>query len=116
MRFEITARGVYGRDGKPIPVGQTVEVKDGASTAWLANKARAAGGQQVAVTNPAVGGVQQATSGEGYAVANKGRGWFVVTKGGAEVTKSLRKEDVDGFDELSDEDKAAYVEAHKAEA
>lgn len=49
----------------------------------------------------------------GYAVTDKGRGWFVVTKGGQEVTKSLREDDVKDFDGMSEEDKAAFVELHK---
>ncbi len=52
---------------------------------------------------------------DGYAVAEKGKGWYVVTKDGAAVTKSLRKEDVEGFDVMSDEDKAAFVDLHKAD-
>lgn len=51
-----------------------------------------------------------------YTVEDKGRGWYVIMKDGEEATKSLRKDDVDGFDELSDADKAAFVEANKADA
>ncbi|MCF3934341.1 hypothetical protein L1787_13070 [Acuticoccus sp. M5D2P5] len=50
-----------------------------------------------------------------FTVIDKGRGWYVITADGKELTKSLRKEDVDGFDALSDEDKGAFVEAHKVE-
>lgn len=50
-----------------------------------------------------------------YAVSEKSAGWFVVTQDGKEVTKSLRKDAVSGFDALSDEDKAKFVEANKAE-
>lgn len=50
-----------------------------------------------------------------YAVLDKGRGWWAVTKDGEEVTKSLREDDVKGFDHLSDEDKAAFVDLHKPE-
>ena len=51
----------------------------------------------------------------GYAVVDKGRGWHVVTKDGEEVTKSLREDDVKGFADLSDDDKAAFVDLHKPE-
>lgn len=54
-------------------------------------------------------------AGSGYAIRDKGRGWFVVTHDGQDMTKSLREEDVSGFDEFSDADKAAFVEANKAE-
>ncbi|MCE7028469.1 hypothetical protein [Jiella avicenniae] len=50
-----------------------------------------------------------------YAVKDKGAGWYVITKDGAEVTKSLRKDAVEGFDAKTDEAKAAFVEANKAE-
>lgn len=49
----------------------------------------------------------------GYEVKNKGGGYYVVLKDGVEVTKSLRKDDVAGFDEMSEEDRAALVELHK---
>jgi len=49
----------------------------------------------------------------GYEVKSKGGGYYVVLKDGAEVTKSLRKDDVADFDKMSDEDKAALVELHK---
>ncbi|HEU5019680.1 MAG TPA: hypothetical protein VFT69_17115 [Pseudolabrys sp.] len=51
-----------------------------------------------------------------YVVTDKGRGWFAITQDGKEVTKSLREDDVKGFDEMSDTDKAAFVDLHKAEA
>jgi len=51
----------------------------------------------------------------GYAVKDKGAGWYVVTKDGAEVTKSLRKDAVEGFDAKSDEEKATFVDTNKAE-
>jgi len=51
----------------------------------------------------------------GYTVVDKSRGWFVVTKDGQEVTKSLREDDVKGFDAMSDDDKAAFVDLHKAD-
>ncbi|WP_417702349.1 hypothetical protein [Pseudophaeobacter sp.] len=50
-----------------------------------------------------------------FEVADKGRGWFVVKRGDLEVTKSLRKEDVEGFSELSEEDQAAFIDLHRAE-
>lgn len=50
-----------------------------------------------------------------YAVKDKGRGWFAITDGNTEVTKSLRADDVEGFDSMSDADKAAFVQAHKSE-
>lgn len=50
-----------------------------------------------------------------YAVHDKGRGWYVIMNGEAEATKSLRADDVEGFDAMSDEDRAAFVDLHKPE-
>lgn len=50
-----------------------------------------------------------------YSVKQTSPGWFAVFQGDVQVTKGLRKDDVSGFDEFSDADKAAFVEANKAE-
>lgn len=50
-----------------------------------------------------------------FSVADKGRGWFVITADGVEVTKSLRKDDVEGFDEFSEGEKAQFIKANKAD-
>lgn len=49
-----------------------------------------------------------------YEVKETSSGWFAVTQDGKPVTKSLRKEDVKDFDAMSDDDKAAFVDLHKA--
>lgn len=55
---------------------------------------------------------EQATA---YEVKATSPGWFAVFQSDEQVTKGLRKDDVSGFDEFSDADKAAFVEANKAE-
>lgn len=50
-----------------------------------------------------------------YEVKATSPGWFAVFQGDEQVTKGLRKDDASGFDEFSDDDKAAFVEANKAE-
>lgn len=112
MKYEVTEKGVYDAKGERVPVGTEIEVKGDDVPAYLKNKARPLGKAKAAVTNPAKGPVQQT---EGYAVVDKGRGWFVVTKDGEEVTKSLREDDVKGFDAMSDADKAAFVDLRKPE-
>lgn len=110
MKIEITAGGIYGAKGE-IPIGTVVEVKS-EPTGWAGRYRVVSGGDsegKTPVTNPA-----GATT--GYAVKEKGGGWSVVTKDGEEVTKGLRKDDLEGFDDLSDEDKAAFAELHKKEA
>lgn len=51
-----------------------------------------------------------------YAVKETGGGWYVITKGGEDVTKKFRKDDLDGFETMSDDDKSAFVELHKKDA
>ncbi|KAA0970816.1 hypothetical protein FPY71_10090 [Aureimonas fodinaquatilis] len=55
-------------------------------------------------------------AGCGYAIAERGPGWFSITFDGKEVTKGLRKDAVERFEKLSDADKKAFVQANKAEA
>ena len=59
-------------------------------------------------------GTSSAGSGA-YTVLDKGRGWFAITQDGKEVTKSLREDDVKDFASMSDPDKTAFVELHKAD-
>ena len=66
-------------------------------------------------TLEAGGGEDDDADKSAYAVQQSSPGWFVITKDGQTVTKSFRKDDVDGFDEFSEEDKAAFVEANKAD-
>lgn len=112
MKLEITQAGAR-MAGKELEKGAIIEIKGDEIPASLVNKAVAVKGGKTAITNPADDPVQQPV---GYAVVDNGRGWFVVTKDGAEVTKSLRAEHLEGFADMSDEDKAAFVDLHKADA
>lgn len=63
-----------------------------------------------------IAALTQGTGGDrpaGYVVTDKGSGWFVITKDGDEVTKSLRRDVVADFDAKSDDEKAAFVAANK---
>lgn len=51
----------------------------------------------------------------GFTVKEKSPGWFVVLKGDLEATKSLRRGELQDFDAMSEQDKAAFVDLHKAE-
>ncbi|MGX1096522.1 hypothetical protein [Amorphus sp. MBR-141] len=113
MKMEVTRKGVFDAKGEKVPVGTMIDVPGDKVPGYLVNKAVAVKGGKTAITNPAENPVQQSV--DGYAVADKGRGWFVVTKDGVEVTKSLREDDVKGFDALDAEKQAEFVEAHKAE-
>ncbi|QND43252.1 hypothetical protein HB770_11075 [Rhizobium leguminosarum bv. viciae] len=92
-----------------MPIGTEIDVEK-EPTDWVGRYevlSRSTEGKEP-ILNPANDG---GTS--GYVVKDKGGAWFVITKDGEEVTKNFRKADVDGFDEMSDEDKQAFVELHK---
>lgn len=107
MKIKITAGGIYDGEGKEVPVDTTLDVKK-EPQAWKGRYTVISedGEGKVAVTNPA----------SAYAVAESSPGWFVVNKDGEAVTKKLRQSDLEGFDSMSEEDKAAFAELHKVEA
>lgn len=111
MKLEITEKGVYApteNGDRRVPVGTVIDIGGEEIPPAILNKCRVVG----VVSETA----QMIVNDEhGYAIVNKGRGWFVITKGGVELTKSLRQEDVTGFEYLSADEKAAHVEANKAE-
>lgn len=112
MKLKITQKGVR-MNGNTVEVGALVDVKGDTIPAGLVNKAAELdGGKKIAITNPAKDPVNPVV---GYAVAEKSPGWFVVTKDGVEVTKAMRKSELDGFEAMSDEDKVAFADLHKAD-
>ncbi|GGE18218.1 hypothetical protein GCM10011390_41740 [Aureimonas endophytica] len=128
--------GVYGQDGE-IPIGTEIDVKD-EPTGWAGRYEVISGGDsdegKTPVLNPELGEVEVGATNESgrtgepvgdvpvgpggvggpavYAVKEKGSGWLVITKDGEEATKSFRKSELDGFDAMSDEDKADFVKAN----
>jgi hypothetical protein len=135
MRIKITGGGIYGNDGE-IPIGTEVTVKE-EPTGWAGRYEVISGDEEgkTPILNAERGEAEigdtteNSKTGEGvadagkdgqtaaptFAVKDKGAGWFVVTKDGQEATKSFRKADLEGFDAMSAEDKAAFVEANKPE-
>ena len=110
MKLKVTQKNARA-NGKLIEKGTVLNIKGDAIPASLVGKVMVLDGEEnTAIINPENGG--QAKT---YAVVEKSAGWFAVTHGDKEVTKSLRKDAVEGFDALSDEDKAKFVEANKAE-
>lgn len=104
MRIEITGPGIFNAKGDEIPVGTELTVKD-EPTGW-AGRYRVLGSTKgkVAVTNPAVVGLK---------AVHHGGGKFNVVDGDTVLLSGLPKADADAFNEMSDEDKRAYVEASK---
>lgn len=106
MKIEITAGGIFGKNGE-IPVGTVMDVKDEPKR-WAGRYRVVSGGGKgkTAVTNPD-------KSDDGLKAVHNGGGRYVVKDGDDVLLTGMSKEDAGAFNELSDEDKAAYVEASK---
>lgn len=83
------------------------------TTELQAEKAKVAD-LEAQLTAAKAGGGQGGAS-PAYTVTEKGSGWFAISQDGKDVTKGLRKDAVEGFDKLSDADKAKFVEQNKAD-
>lgn len=59
MKVTITEAGVYDAKDQRIPVGTEISVNGDTIPAWLVGKCLAFAKVKTAVTNPAVGAVQQ---------------------------------------------------------
>ncbi len=106
-----TSSGLYGKPSEEnpsgeIPIGTELDVTK-EPTEWVG---------RYEVISGSTEGKEPILNNSAYAVESKGGGYYVITKDGEPVSKSLRKDDVAGFDELSDEDKAAFADLHKKEA
>lgn len=109
MKIEITAGGVYGRDGKELGIGDVLDLKEEPKALAGRYRVVSGGGRtegKTAVTNPA-----EATGPKlPLEAKDTGGGWYTVTDAdGAERGKKLRKEDAEAFNALSDEDKLALL-------
>lgn len=113
MKIEITERGIFGADGE-IKVGTVFDVKD-EPKGWAGRYRIVSGGDakgKEAVTNPkSKGKTKEADT--GLKAEHHGGGKFNVTEGETVLLEGLSKVDADAFNEMSDEDKRAYVEATK---
>lgn len=117
MKITNNERGIRGVNaiGGPITIrpGETVEVdmtdaevKSSKATGWftMEGTAKATKAERKA-----------ASSSSSYEVRKTSPGWYAVFQGDEEVTKRMREDDVSGFDEFSEAEKADFVEANKAE-
>ena len=105
MRVKITSRGLYGRNGE-VPVGTEIDVADEPKALAGRYEVLATEQAKVAVTNPASGG--------GIKAVHNGGGRYVVKDGDKVLLTGLSKDDAGAFNELSDDEKAAYVAAEQA--
>lgn len=112
MKIEITAGGIFGAKGE-IPIGTIVEVK-AEPKGWHGRYRVVSGGDakaKEAVTNPAKGKAKEAV--DGLKAVHHGGGKFNIVEGDTVHLSGLSKADADAFNDMSDEDKRAYVEATK---
>lgn len=109
-KYEITAGGIYDNEGKEVPIGTMLTLKE-EPTAW-AGRYRVVGGNgdedKTLIVNPA----DTAPVGP-FEVREAGPGWFSLHDGsGEQIGSKIRKDDAEGFATLSDEDKAAFAAEH----
>lgn len=115
----LSSTGIYGADGKEMEVGHVLTLKqepkgwagrydilDGDSAGE--DKAKDKGGAKTAVINPAEAKAP-------FQAKDKGGGWWAIYDADGKEVKSLRKDDAEIFNALSDEDKAKHVATLKAE-
>lgn len=99
IRIQITAGGIYGADGKEIPVGTELAVKE-EPKGWAGRYAVLSDSKgKKAVTNPDTG----------LKAEHHGGGKFNITQGEKVLLSGISKADADEFNALSEEDKAAFV-------
>lgn len=110
MRIEITAGGIYGAEGE-IPVGTELTVK--AEPKGWAGRYRVIGrgaDGRTAITNPADEFVPPVGP---FEAKEKAAGWWAIFDGAGEVVgKAVRKDALDGFNDLGDDDKLAFAVEH----
>ena len=109
MRIKIIAGGIYNGVGEEIPVGTELDIADHEGDAphpWAGRFETISGGKKgkTGVTNPAGGDAPAALKAEHH-----GGGKFNITKGEEVLLSGISKADADAFNELSEEDKAAFV-------
>ncbi|WP_017993935.1 hypothetical protein [Rhizobium leguminosarum] len=102
----LSSSGIYGADGKELEVGTELDVEKEPTD--LVGRYE--------VVSGSTEGKEPVLNDSAYKVESKGGGYSVITKDGEPVTKGLRKDDLEGFDTLSEEDRAAFVELHKKDA
>ncbi len=109
-----TSSGIYGADAKELEIGTELTVKE-EPIGWAgrydvidSTDAKDKGGAKTAIVNPAEAKAP-------FQAKDKGGGWWAIYDADGKEVKSLRKDDAEIFNALSDEDKAKHVATLKAE-
>lgn len=109
IRIQITGGGIYGADGKEVPVGTELTVKE-EPAAWAGRYAVLSGGDEVKVKGGKRGVTNPAPA--KYEARAKGDVFVIVDGDGKEYGAALTEADAKDFNGLSDEDKAAFATEH----
>lgn len=109
-KYEITAGGIYDNEGKEVPIGTMLTLKE-EPTAW-AGRYRVVGGNGDEDKTLIVSPAETAPVGP-FTVQDAGSGWYSFhDAAGEQIGKKVRKDAADAFESLSDEDKAAFAVEH----
>jgi len=112
VRIEITGNaergsGIYGADGKQIPVGTELTLKE-EPKAW-AGRYRVVGDTK---GKTAATGGDEAPAGP-FTVEDGGKGWWsILDAKGAKVGKGLREDDAKAFGTLTEAEQAEFAAEH----
>lgn len=102
---------VYIQPGAELKGAELADETEAKRLARIADKSRA--GALLYVT-PAGDGDDDEQPNSSFTIKHRGSGhWSVLDGNGEEVITKLTKADAQTFDKMSEEDKAAYVAAHK---
>jgi hypothetical protein len=108
VRIEITAGGIYGADGKEIPVGSELTVRE-EPKAWAGRYRVIGKGEGTPVVNPAA---DEAPSGP-FTVEDGGKGWWsILDAKGEKVGKGLREDDAKAFRTLTEAEQVEFAAEH----
>lgn len=105
----LSSTGIYGAGGQEYEVGTVLTVTE-VPVGWKGRYDEI--GRDTEGKEPVINPKQPD---DVFKVAEKSPGWFVITRDGKEVTKSLRKSDVETFEAWAKGDQEKFVEANKAE-
>ena len=113
MRIKITSGGIYDGEGKEVPIGAEFTVKE-EPTAW-AGRYSVIGAEGGKSGTPKKAAKKAEDEGDGdatYTAAERDGAWVIADADGNVIGKPLTADDAKAFNDLSDEDKAAFVTEH----
>lgn len=115
MRIKITGGGIYDGEGKEVPIGAEFTVKE-EPIAWAGRYSVVGDEGGKAASKKAAKKVDGEGGDDGkdatYSAAERDGAWVIADADGNIIGKPLTADDAKTFNDLSDEDKAAFVTEH----